>query len=99
MLIAAAQKPNGAGFAWCNETRNVVMAALGVEDKGTVTTRGWYRVAPGKCLRPELTGQPRRLYSFGEAVDADGQPLKTRRPADVAGAARPFCARATSSSS
>ena len=76
MLIAAAQKPNATGFAWCNETRNTVMAALGFEDKGTVVTRGWYRVAPGKCLRPDLAGRPQRLYSFGEAVGSDGLPLK-----------------------
>jgi uncharacterized membrane protein len=74
-LMAAAQKPNAAGFAWCNETRNVVMAAFGFEDQGTVVTRGWYRVAPGKCLRPDVTGKPRRLYSFGEAVGSDGLPL------------------------
>jgi uncharacterized membrane protein len=75
-LIAAAQKPDGAAFAWCNATAHIVMAALGVEDKGAVTTRGWYRVAPGKCLRPDLAGKPRRLYSFGEAVGPDGQPLR-----------------------
>ena len=40
ILIAAAQKPDGAGFAWCNETAHNVMAALGIEDKGSVTTRG-----------------------------------------------------------
>lgn len=79
LLIAAAQRPGGAGFAWCNDTKNDVLAALGVEDKGTVVTRGWYRVTPGKCLRPDLTGKPQRLYSFGEAVGADGQPIK---PAD-----------------
>jgi len=76
MLMTAAQRPNGAGFAWCNETRNVVMAALGFENNGTVVTRGWYRVAPGKCLRPDLTGKPRLLYSFGEAIGPDGQPIK-----------------------
>ena len=43
----------GSGFAWCNETPHPVMAALGVEDKGAVMTRGWYRVEPGKCLRPD----------------------------------------------
>jgi len=74
-LMAAAQKPNAVGFAWCNETHNVVMAAFGFEDHDTVITRGWYRVAPGKCLRPDVTGKPRRLYSFGEAVGADGLPL------------------------
>ena len=87
VLIHAAQKPNGSGFAWCNETKDVVMAALGVEDKGAVVTRGWYRVAPGKCLRPDLAGQPRRLYSFGEAVGPNGTTLKdASRPVSWGGA-------------
>lgn len=77
VLIAAAQKPDGAGFAWCNETAYPVMAAIGTEDKGTVTTRGWYRVAPGACVRPELVGRPSRVYSFAEALDSNGQALKT----------------------
>jgi uncharacterized membrane protein len=82
LLMAAAQKPSSAGFAWCNETRNTVMAAVGFEDQGNVVTRGWYRVAPGKCLRPDLAGKPRRLYSFGEAVGPDNQPLRdSARPA------------------
>jgi uncharacterized membrane protein len=76
LLIAAAQKPDGAGFAWCNETTDVVMAALGIEDGGAVITRGWYRVAPGKCLRPDIQGRPRRVYSFGEAVGRNGQALR-----------------------
>jgi uncharacterized membrane protein len=87
LLMAAAQKPSNAGFAWCNETRNTVMAAVGFEDQGNVVTRGWYRVAPGKCLRPDLTGKPRRLYSFGEAVGPDNQPLRdSARPAGQGGA-------------
>ena len=76
LLIAAAQKPEGAGFAWCNETPHTVMAAIGTEDKGAVTTRGWFRVAPGTCVRPEVGGQSRKLYSFAEAVDANKQTLK-----------------------
>jgi uncharacterized membrane protein len=76
LLIAAAQRPDGAGFAWCNETSYVVMAALGVEDKGAVTTRGWYRIEPGKCLRPDLHGQVRRVFSFAEAIGGDGEALK-----------------------
>jgi len=92
-LIAAAQRPNGAGFAWCNETRNVVMAALGVEEQGMVVTRGWYRVAPGKCLRPDLTGKPQRLYSFGEAIGADGQPLANAKRAVAWGGSTILCTR------
>jgi uncharacterized membrane protein len=90
LLMAAAQKPNGAGFAWCNETRHIIMAAFGVEEQGAVVTRGWYRVAPGKCVRPDLIGKPRRLYSFGEAVDADGQPIRSSGKAAAAPMDRPM---------
>jgi len=75
-LIAAAQNPAGIGFAWCNETSHVVMAALGVGDKGAIVSRGWYRLAPGQCVRPDLSGAPKRLYSYAEAVDADGRAIK-----------------------
>jgi len=92
-LMAAAQKPNSAGFAWCNETRNVVMAALGFDSQGTVVTRGWYRVAPGKCLRPDLTGKPQRLYSFGEAIGPDGLPLKGAERAASWGGSTILCTR------
>jgi uncharacterized membrane protein len=76
VLIAAAQRPEGTGFVWCNETSHVVMAALGVQESGAVVTRGWYRVDPGKCLRPEVKGQVRKLYSFAEAIGANGQPVR-----------------------
>jgi uncharacterized membrane protein len=75
ILLAAAQKP-GSGFTWCNDTSYTVMASLGIEDKNVIVTRGWYRVEPGKCLRPEVLGAPRRLYSFGEAVDASGNSIR-----------------------
>jgi uncharacterized membrane protein len=73
VLIAAAEHPEGVGFAWCNETAHPVMAALGIDEKGALVTRGWYRIEPGKCLRPEVKGRLRRLYSFAEAVDGDGR--------------------------
>jgi uncharacterized membrane protein len=75
-LVNAMKQADGVGFAWCNETSYTVMAAFGTEDKGVVTTRGWYRIDPGKCLKPDLSGKPRRLYSFGEAVDGNGQVIK-----------------------
>lgn len=75
ILLEAAQRP-GSGFAWCNDTSYAVMASLGVEDRNAIVTRGWYRVEPGKCLRPEVSGSPRRLFSFGEAVDASGNTIR-----------------------
>ena len=75
-LIEAANNPAGAGFAWCNDTKYTVMAALGVVEMGAVVTRGWYRVDAGKCVKPDVAAKPARLYSFGEAVDKEGQSLK-----------------------
>lgn len=75
-LIAAALSPDGHGFSWCNDTRNPVMAALGAQEAGTLITRGWYRVEPGTCLRPDVRGEQKTLYSYGEAVDGQGRTLK-----------------------
>jgi uncharacterized membrane protein len=73
-LMDAAQKP-GTGFTWCNDTGHAVMAAIGIEEGNAVTTRGWYRVEPGRCLRPDIAGTPKRIFSFAEAVDSSGQTL------------------------
>ena len=53
-----------------------MLAALGIVERGTIITRGWYRVASGQCVRPDLHGDPRRLYSYAEAVDADGRAIR-----------------------
>lgn len=76
VLLDAAQRPEGTGFVWCNDTGNVVMAAIANEDKGVIVTRGWYRVEPGKCARPEVQARARKVYSYGEAVDVNGQAIK-----------------------
>ena len=74
-LVEAAQRPDGINFVWCNETTYPVMAALGTEHRGVIVTRGWYRIEAGRCLRPDLRDKPRRLYSYAEAIDANGHVL------------------------
>jgi uncharacterized membrane protein len=76
LLLDATQRPEGTGFVWCNETGNTVMAAVANEDRGTIVTRGWYRVEPGKCTRPEVLARARRIYSYAEAIDGNGQVVK-----------------------
>jgi uncharacterized membrane protein len=75
-LIAAAQRPEGSGFTWCNETTYTVMASLGLVEMGNIVTRGWYSVAPGQCLRPDVSGDPMRFYSYAEAVDSEGRTVQ-----------------------
>jgi uncharacterized membrane protein len=92
-VLKAAQSPEGAGFAWCNDTRHTVMASIGTAEAGAIVTRGWYRVAAGQCLRPDLRGAPHQLYSYAEAVNADGRTIK-RGDAPLAwGGKVPLCTR------
>ncbi|HVV62947.1 MAG TPA: DUF1036 domain-containing protein [Pseudolabrys sp.] len=74
-LMKAAENPEGIGFSWCNDTKQTVMASLGIVEMGSIVTRGWYRVEPGKCVRPDVRGDPHRLYSYAEEVDEDGRAL------------------------
>jgi uncharacterized membrane protein len=92
-LLNAARNPEGVGFSWCNDTNYTVMAALGIVEMGAIVTRGWYRVAAGQCLRPDLRGEPHKLYSYGEAVDGDGRAIQ-RADAPLAwGGSVPLCTR------
>lgn len=77
-MIDAVQSPSPTGLTWCNDTPHKIMAAVATDDGKAVTSRGWYRIDPGKCLHPDVTGQPRKIYSFAEAVDADNRTVKFR---------------------
>ena len=89
------QSPSSAGLTWCNDTPHKVMAAVGIDDGKTVVSRGWYRIDPGKCLHPDVTGQPRRIFSFAEAVDAENRTVKFKdKPLNWGGATQ-FCTRET----
>jgi uncharacterized membrane protein len=75
-LLDAARNPQGVGFSWCNDTKYAVMASLGIVEMGAIVTRGWYRVDAGQCVRPDLHGDPHKIYSYGEAVDGNGRVIK-----------------------
>jgi uncharacterized membrane protein len=96
LLVEAAREGTGPGLAWCNETAHTVMAALGVEEDGGVVARGWWRVEPGACVRPEL---PRRVgprvYSFAEAVDKAGAAMERKGASLAWGGTTKLCVRNT----
>jgi uncharacterized membrane protein len=92
-LLAAARNPEGHGFSWCNDTKYPVMAALGIVEMGAIVTRGWYRLEAGTCVRPDVRGEPRRLYSYGEAVDGNGRAIKRGAKPLSWGGNVPLCTR------
>ena len=75
-MVEAVQAPSSTGLTWCNDTPHKVMAAVATDDGKTVVSRGWYRIEPGKCLHPDVTGQPKRIFSFAEAVDAENRTIR-----------------------
>jgi uncharacterized membrane protein len=84
--VEAVQSPSSTGLTWCNDTPHKVMAAVGIDDGKAVVSRGWYRIDPGKCLHPDITGQPKRVFSFAEAVDAENRTIKYKeRPLNWGG--------------
>jgi uncharacterized membrane protein len=93
VMLDAVKAADGVGFSWCNETPHAVMAALGLDENGVVTTRGWYRVDAGKCVKPDLPAKLARLYSFAEAVDKEGQALKRGDKLLVWGGPTQLCTR------
>jgi uncharacterized membrane protein len=92
-MIEAVQAPSATGLTWCNDTPHKVMAAVATDDGKSVISRGWYGIDPGKCLHPDISGQPKQVYSFGAAVDAENRAVKYRdRPLSWGGPAQ-FCTR------
>jgi uncharacterized membrane protein len=92
-LIEAVRNPEGVGFSWCNDTKYAVMASLGFAEMGAIVTRGWYRVEAGQCVRPDLRGDPRRVYSYAEAVDGSGRAVKRGDTALSWGGTLALCTR------
>jgi uncharacterized membrane protein len=92
-MVEAVQAPSSAGLTWCNDTPHKVMAAVATDDGKSVVSRGWYRIEPGKCLHPDVTGQPKRIFSFAEAVDADNRTIRFKdKPLNWGGETQ-FCTR------
>jgi uncharacterized membrane protein len=69
VLVEAARNPEGVGFSWCNDTNYAAMASLGIVEMGA-------SVEAGQCVRPDVRGDPYKLYSYAEAIDTNGRPVK-----------------------
>ena len=92
-MVEAVQSPSSTGLTWCNDTPHKIMAAVATDDGKTVVSRGWYRIDPGKCLHPDVTGQPKQIFSFAEAVDAENRTIKIKEKPLNWGGTTQLCTR------
>ena len=72
--IAAVASPARADLQFCNKTSYVLDLALGLEEKGTAATRGWFRVDPGQCRTVLQGALADKAYVHARAVPAYGAP-------------------------
>ena len=93
IMVEAVQKPSATGLTWCNDTPHKVMAAVATDDGKAVISRGWYRIDPGKCLHPDVTGQPKQIFSFAEAVDAENRTIRVKEKPLNWGGTTQLCTR------
>src|SRR3954466_16291461 len=80
-----ASVPAHADLLICNRMSYVVETALGLEDKGAVATRGWFRLDPGQC-RAVLQGAEaaENVYLHARALPVYGpSPLPQTGHADL----------------
>jgi len=94
-MVDAVQTPSATGLTWCNDTPHKVMAAIATDDGKSVTSRGWYRIDPKTCLHPDVTGTPKQIFSFAEAVDADNRAVKLKDKPLNWGGEKQLCTRET----
>lgn len=93
VMVDAVQTPSATGLTWCNDTPHKIMAAVATDDGKAVTSRGWYRIDPGKCLHPDVSGQPKQIFSFAEAVDGENRTVKLKDKPLNWGGGKSLCTR------
>src|SRR5574340_569289 len=49
LALVLAHNPARAELTLCNRTSYVMDAAIGLEKRANVATRGWYHLEPGQC--------------------------------------------------
>jgi uncharacterized membrane protein len=82
-LIPAAKKARETvGLDICNDSTSRVYGAIAVQTDGNWTSRGWWPVEPGTCVKPydrSLIGSQAHVFALQEAADENGETAPDRR--------------------
>ncbi|MBM2578065.1 DUF1036 domain-containing protein [Jannaschia sp. Os4] len=80
-LLWAAPGPASAAFTICNRSFDVANVAIGRDERGTVETRGWWKIGPNQCaevIPDRLRGGPVHVFAldvFGRTLLSGSVPL------------------------
>lgn len=94
-LIPAAETARASiGLDICNDSSQLIFGAIAFQQDGNWTSRGWWPVAPGACVKSldkSLIGIQAHVFALQEALNAEGEPLPDRRLRSEAATPAPFC--------
>jgi uncharacterized membrane protein len=85
LVKAAQQAHEDVGYSFCNDTDNVVWAAIGYDSEGEIVATGWFRVDSRRCAKV-IKGRlgESAYYTFAETEEGIGRRF-------VWGGDRPLC--------
>ncbi len=82
-LIPVAQKAReDVGLDICNDSSARIFSAIAMEQDGNWTSRGWWPVEIGQCVKPydkTLTGTQAHVFALQEAENEDGTAAPDKR--------------------
>ncbi|RKQ69242.1 putative membrane protein [Litorimonas taeanensis] len=71
LAISAAAKTKEIGLEFCNKSDSRIYTAIGLQEDGNWTSRGWWELAPESCVRPvteDLKGLDVHYYALKESL-------------------------------
>ncbi len=94
-LIPAAEKARETvGLDICNDGTARIFGAIAIQNDGNWTSRGWWPVDPGNCVKPfdrTLIGTQAHVFALQEATSEDGTQAPDRRLRSEAVTPTQFC--------
>jgi len=94
LLPAAETSRASIGMDICNDSTNKIFSAIAIQQGGNWTSRGWWPVEVGACIKPydnSLIGTQAHVFALQEAKDDAGQSLPDLRLRSEIVTPAPFC--------
>lgn len=82
LIPVALKARENIGLDICNDSSARIFGAIAMEQNGNWTSKGWWPVEPGQCVKPydkTLVGTQAHVFALQEAVSEDGSPAQDKR--------------------
>ncbi len=94
LIPTAENARNAIGLDICNDGTSRMFAAIALQNDGNWTSRGWWPVDVGSCVKPydrSLIGTQAHIFALQEVIGEDGEAQADRRLRSEVATPAPFC--------